>query len=136
MGLLDAALSPLRSVIGAAEHDAERALPVRDIEEIQKQILEGVNEMRHATESIEAHVEVVEALAAALPVLTAAVVTLSEQLGQLTTMLAPVAAMERDVAKTEHEVAKAEHVASRLGGLFGRHAAPDAEQQSSAPADE
>ena len=138
MGLVDVALGPIRSVIGTAEHEAEHAMPVRDIEEIQQQILEGVNAMRHATESVEAHIEVVEALAAAVPTLTAAVVSLTEQLGQITRVLAPVAAVEQDFAKTEQEVVRAEHVASRLGGLFGRHPTGDAEaaQQSPGPAGE
>ncbi len=134
MGLLDAALGPIRSVVGSAEHEAERAMPVKDIEEIQRQILEGVTAMRHATDSIEAHVEVVEALAAAVPTLTEAVVSLTEQLGQITRMLAPVAAMERDVARTEQDVVRAEHVASRLGGLFGRHPSAGATGEAQAPA--
>jgi hypothetical protein len=114
VGILGIALRPIRSVIGAAEHEAEVVTPVREIEEIQKQILDGVGAMRRATESIEAHVEVVDTLANTLPTLTAAVQELTEQLAAVVTVLAPLSAAERDVAKVEREF-------TRLGGLFGVH---------------
>ncbi len=102
MDILGAALSPLRAVLGAAERDVEQALPVREIEEIQQRVLEGVQAVRHATESIESHVEVLETLATSLPPLTEAVTQLTIQLGEILTVIAPIAAVERDVAKAEH----------------------------------
>jgi len=112
VGILDTVFRPVRAVFGVAEHTAEQAMPVREIEDIQKQILEGVGALRHATESIESHVDVVESLAEAVPTLTTAVQSLTLQLAQLVEALAPITAAERGVAQVEHEF-------SRLGGLFG-----------------
>jgi hypothetical protein len=102
VGLLQIALAPLRSVLGVAESEAEHVLPVRDIEDIQRRVLEGVEAVRGATESIESHVEVLESLATSLPPLTDAVTQLTVQLGELLTVIAPIAAVERDVARAEH----------------------------------
>ena len=77
MDIVDLAFKPLRAVVGATEHEVERTLPVKDIEGIQAQILEGVGALGRATESIESHVEVVDTLASSLPELTAAVNALS-----------------------------------------------------------
>jgi chromosome segregation ATPase len=112
MGITDLAMRPLRVLLGSAEHEVEDALPVREIEDIQTQILDGVGALRRATESIESHVEVVDALATTLPVLTAAVQDLTAQLAEIVAVLAPVTEAERDMAKVEHEF-------SRLGGLLG-----------------
>jgi hypothetical protein len=115
MGITDIAMRPFRVLLGSAEHEVEDALPVREIEEIQTQILDGVGALRRATESIESHVEVVEALATTLPALTAAVQELTIQLGEIVAVLVPVTEAERDMAKVEHEF-------SRIGGLLGgRH---------------
>jgi hypothetical protein len=117
MGLVDRALGPIRSALGTAEHEAEheveRALPVGEVEGIQKQILEGMNALRHTTESIEAHVAVVETLAAALPPMTDAVTALTVRLGELLEVLAPIAAVERELAGAERDVARATHFFKR-----------------------
>ena len=115
MGLTDIAMRPLRVVLGSAEHEVEDVLPVRDIEDIQSQILDGVGALRRATESIESHVAVVEALAATLPVLTAAVQELTAQLAEIVAVLAPVTEAEKEMAKVEHELTRP------LGALLGRH---------------
>jgi hypothetical protein len=112
VGLLDAATRPLRALLGSAEHEVEETLPVHEIEDIQKQILEGVGAMRRATESIDSHVAAVDALANSMPTLTAAVEALTAQLALLSEVVAPVSAAEREVADVEHRLA-------RLGGLFG-----------------
>jgi chromosome segregation ATPase len=114
MGITDIAMRPLRVLLGSAEHEVEDAMPVREIEEIQTQILDGVGALRRATESIESHVEVVEALATTLPLLTAAVQELTAQLAEIVTVLAPVTEAEQEMAKVEHEF-------SRIGGLLGHH---------------
>lgn len=108
MDLIGAALSPIRAVLGAAEREAEDVLPVREIEEIQQRVLEGVQAVRSATESIESHVEVLETLATSLPPLTEAVTQLSVQLGEILQVIAPIAAAERGVATLGHDVEKAE----------------------------
>jgi hypothetical protein len=102
MDILGAAFRPLRAVLGVAEQEAEQVLPVRDIEAIQRRVLDGVEAVRQATESIESHVEVLETLATSLPPLTDAVTQLTVQLGDILTVIAPLAAVERDVARAEH----------------------------------
>ena len=114
MGLLDPAVRPLRALLGGAEREVERTLPVLEIEDIQKQILDGVGAMRRATESIDSHVQAVDTLASAVPTLTAAVQALTAQLAALSEALAPMIA-------AEHEVAKVERRAARLGDLLGHH---------------
>ena len=114
MGLLDPAVRPLQALLGGAEREVESTLPVREIEDIQKQILDGVGAMRRATESIDSHVQAVDTLASALPTLTAAVQALTAQLAALSEALAPMIA-------AEHEVEKVERSAARLGDLLGHH---------------
>lgn len=117
MGLVDLAFGPIRSVLGGAEHEAEheveRVLPVTEVEGIQEQILEGMNALRRATESIAAHVEVVDALAAALPPMTEAVTALTVRLGELMEVLAPIAAVEQELDRAERDVARATHFFKR-----------------------
>ncbi len=113
MGLVDLAFGPIRSVLGNAEHEAEHelehALPVGEIEGIQEQILDGMNALRHATESIAAHIEAVDALAAAVPPMTAAVTALTERLGELMEVLAPIAVVEHDIDTAERDIVRATH---------------------------
>jgi hypothetical protein len=101
MGLLDLALAPLRRLAGAVEHEVVERTTVDD------RILDGVEAVRRATDSIERHVEVIETLATSLPPLTESVTRLTEQLNQLMALTAPLAAAEREVSRLEH--------------LFGRH---------------
>jgi hypothetical protein len=110
MGLIDAATAPLRYVLHSAESEADAAMPVRDIEQIQMHVVTAVEAIKDATEQIEAHVEVIEKLAASLLPLTDAVVTLTTQLSLVTEALAPVVEAEQEV--------------SRLGHVFSRHRAP------------
>ena len=135
MGLIDAALSPLRAVLGVAEREAEHVLPVRDIEEIQERVLDGVDAIRKATESVESHVAVLETLATSLPPLTDAVTQLTVQLGELLAVIAPIAAAEREVAKVHQEIEKVEGELGRVGHLFGRRrpGAGGPEETSSGP---
>lgn len=113
MGLVDLALGPLRSVLGSVEQEAEehveQVLPVAEIAGIQEQILDGMNALRRAAESIEAHVAVVDQLGDALPPMTEAVTQLSARLGELMEVLAPIAAMERDIERAERDVTRATH---------------------------
>ncbi len=122
MGLIDRAFGPLRSVLGNAEHGAEReverVLPVGEVEAIQTQILDGMNAVRRATESIDSHVAVVATLANSLTPMTAALTALTARLGELQEVLAPIAALEREIATAEHDVSRATH-------LFRRHGQPD-----------
>jgi hypothetical protein len=101
VGLIDAALSPVRAVLGVAEREVEQHSPLQAIEEIDDKILEAVQAVKRATESIERHVEVVESLAETLPALTASVTRLTDQLGDILPLLAPLAAVERDVQRIE-----------------------------------
>ena len=107
MGLIDNALSPLRAILGSVEREAEHAIPVKGIQQIELRVLETGEAIRKATEQIEQHVEVLESLASSVPQLTEAVALLTVQLGGIVEVLRPVAAMEADVAK--------------VGRLFSRH---------------
>jgi len=101
VGLLDLVLNPIRSVLGSAERE------VMDHTTVDDKLLDGVEAVRRATESIERHVEVVEGLALTLPALTESVTRLTDQLNELLQVIAPIAAVERDVQRVE--------------GFFGRH---------------
>ena len=132
MGLIDAATAPLRYVLNGAEHEADAAKHVQDIEHLQTHVLGAVEAIKDATEQIEAHVEVIETLASSLAPLTAAVVKLTQQLesfpaladsvGELNERLGVVADVLEPLAHAEQDVRK-------VGGLFSRHrsAAPPAE---------
>jgi hypothetical protein len=117
MRILDIATAPFRLVFGAAEQQVEGAAPMREVEDVEKEIAAAVAALRRASESIESHVAVLEALAGTLPTLTAAVQTLTDELGEIAAVLRPLSAAERDAEKLEREF---EHEYTRLGGLFGR----------------
>jgi hypothetical protein len=127
MGLLDIALAPLRSLLGAAEQEAEHVFPVRDLEDVEQRVLETAQAVRRATESIEAHVAVVETLATSLPPLTEAVTQLTVQLGEILKLTAPLAALEHDVGAAERRISRVEHLFGR-----GRHDEPPAPPPPSA----
>ncbi len=102
MGLLDLATAPLRAVFRSAEREAESAFPVRDLEEVESRVLSTAEAIRHATESIEAHVAVLETLATSIGPLTDVVAELTRQLAEINRVLGPVATAERDVSRIEH----------------------------------
>jgi hypothetical protein len=123
MGLLDLVTGPIRSVLGVAqqaERDVERHTPMHETREVEQKLLEGIEAVHRATDSIERHVEVIEALATSLPPLTESVTRLTDQLGELLQITAPLAAAERDVSRLEH--------------LFRRRHA-DSEAEAPPPAD-
>jgi hypothetical protein len=102
--MLDLFFKPLRSILGVAEQEAETLAP---IEETEKQILDAVNALHEATESIERHVEVIEQLATSVDPLKDSVNNLTATMVDLVKVLAPLAAAEREAGKIEH--------------FFGRH---------------
>jgi hypothetical protein len=109
MGLLQTALSPLRAILGGAEHEAEEALPVRDIREIQTEVLDTAESIKRATESIESHVLVLESLATSIEPLTAAVTDLTRQLAEINLALGPMLGLERDVSRIERVFGRQRH---------------------------
>ncbi len=110
--MFDFLLSPLRSVLGGAE--AEVVEPLRETREIESHILEGVDAIRHATASIEQHVEVIDTLANSVAPLGASVDRLTETMQELVKMLAPLGGMEREAGRVEHSIERVQHT-------FGRH---------------
>jgi chromosome segregation ATPase len=107
VGLLDLVFAPARALLGAAERDVERTLPVRDIEHIQSRVLDTAEAIRRATDSIESHIEVIETLANSIQPLYESVDRLTAQMGELNAVLAPLAGIEHD--------------AERVEGFFHRH---------------
>jgi len=109
MGLLDLAFSPLRAALSSAEHGV--ATEVRDVEHVERRVLEAAEAIRDATESIEAHVEVIETLATSISPLTQSVNNLTVQLIELNKTLGPVAGVEREVSRFEHLFGRRRHPA-------------------------
>jgi uncharacterized protein YoxC len=111
-------LSPVRSLLGGAEEQVVE--PLRETRDIESHILEGVDAIRHATTSIEQHVEVIDTLANSVAPLGASVDRLTETMQELVKMLAPLGAMEREAGHVEHSLDRVQHA-------FGRrhHDEPD-----------
>jgi hypothetical protein len=95
--MLEFLVRPLRSVLGVAEHEVET--PLADTE---REIVDAVNAIRLATESIEHHVAVIEGLATAIGPLTDSVNQLTKTLADVVVLLAPVAAAEHEVDEVRH----------------------------------
>src|SRR5205823_2106569 len=115
--MLDVLFRPLRAALGTAEHEVAHS-PLQRTEE---DILDTVNALRRATDSIEHHVEVIESLATSVTPLTESVNTLTATMTQLVAVLAPLAAAERGVAAAERGIHEAEHEVKGIERLFGRH---------------
>jgi hypothetical protein len=109
MGLIDSAFAPLRQVLGTAEREMAKHSPLDEIAEIDDKILDGIEAVRHATESIERHVEVIETLADTLPALTASVTRLTDQIGELLKMTAPIVEAEEDISRVTHFFSRHRH---------------------------
>ncbi len=95
-GPLDFLVRPLRSALGAAEHDLTVPL-----ETAEREIIEAAGAIQRATESIERHVAVVEGLATSVGPLTNSVNQLTATMANLVTLLTPLAAAEREVQRVE-----------------------------------
>jgi hypothetical protein len=108
-------LRPARAALRALDEDA-----LKPLEETERETLDAVHAIDHATESIEHHVAVIETLATSVGPLTESVDRLTETMRDLVQMLAPIAA-------AEHEVQRGERF---LG--FHRHKEP-AEPQAGPP---
>ena len=103
--MLDFVTSPIRSVLGVAEHEV--VAPLQATREIEAHILEAVTAIHHATASIEQHVAVIETLATSVAPLGASVDRLTDTMRDLVELMAPMGAAEREVKHVEH--------------FFGRH---------------
>ncbi|HSO97754.1 MAG TPA: hypothetical protein VLP43_02310 [Solirubrobacteraceae bacterium] len=102
--MLEFLLGPVRSVLGAAEHE---------IVAPEREVLDAVDAIHAATESIERHVATIEGLATAVGPLADSVDRLTATMNELVTMLAPLAGAERSVERVERRFA------------FRRHHEPD-----------
>ena len=103
--MLDFVTRPLRQALRAVE--SEFAAEVRETHQIEAHILDAVDAIRHATASIEQHVEVIETLATSVAPLGDSVNRLTDTMDQLVALMAPMESAERGVHRLEH--------------LFGRH---------------
>jgi hypothetical protein len=111
--LFDFLFKPLRSALDLAGRDVTEPL-VRTEEEM----VDAADALRHASQSIERHVEVIEGLATSVGPLRDSVVQLTVTMNALVDVLAPLAAAERGMHNVEHDV---EHVERGIGHIFGRH---------------
>lgn len=96
--MLDFFLKPLRSLLGASEREVAAHSP---FEQTEENILDTVNAVREATDSIEHHVEVIETLATSVGPLTESVNRLTTTMADLVTILGPLAAAEHGVESVE-----------------------------------
>jgi hypothetical protein len=94
--MLDILVRPLRSFLGAAEHEV--ATPLEDTE---REILDAVNAIHRATDSIEHHVEVIESLATSVGPLTDSVNQLTATMVDLVALLAPMGEAQHGVKRVE-----------------------------------
>ena len=98
--MLDFLLRPVRSVLGAAEHE---------IVAPEHEILDAVGAIHAATESIERHVATIEGLATAVGPLADSVDRLTATMNELVTMLGPLAGAERSIDRVERRFAFRRH---------------------------
>jgi hypothetical protein len=107
MSLLDPFARSLRAFLGDAEREVMEHTPLAETRDLEAKLLDAVEAVGRATDSIERHVEVIETLALSLPPLTDAVTLLSTQISELLRLTTPIASAEREVSRFTH--------------LFGRH---------------
>jgi hypothetical protein len=100
--VFDFVLRPARAAVRVLNEDA-----VRPLEQTEREMLDAVMAIEHATESIEHHVAVIESLATSVGPLTDSVNRLNETLRDLVQLLEPLAAAERETHHAEHEVDEA-----------------------------
>ena len=117
--MLDFVFRPLRQVLGAGEHEVSKPF-----DEPEHELLDAVEAIHRASDSIDHHVQVIEGLATSVGPLTDAVDRLTATMADLVALLAPLA--------------DAEHEAHRAEGLFRfrRHEHKDAPGTSEGSADE
>ena len=93
-------------------------LTARDVTEplvrTEEEMVDAADALRHASESIERHVEVIEGLATSVGPLRDSVVQLTATMNALVDVLGPLAAAERGMHNVEHDV---EHVERGIGNL-------------------
>jgi hypothetical protein len=97
--MLDFVFRPLRSVLGAAEHEVVQETPLPETEE---HIRNAVEAIRQTTASIEHHVEVIESLAISVGPLTNSVNELTATMNNLVALMAPMGDAEHGIRRLEH----------------------------------
>ncbi|HTX08665.1 MAG TPA: hypothetical protein VME22_08645 [Solirubrobacteraceae bacterium] len=102
--VFDFVLKPVRSALQVLNEDT-----VKPLQETERDTLDAVKAIEHATQSIERHVEVIETLATSVGPLTSSVDRLNETMRDLVAVLGPLAAAEHEVHRAEHDVEQAEH---------------------------
>jgi uncharacterized protein YoxC len=102
--VFDFVLKPVRSALQVLNEDT-----VKPLEETERETLDAVKAIEHATQAIEHHVEVIETLATSVGPLTSSVDRLNETMRDLVEVLGPLAAAEHEFHRAEHGVEQAEH---------------------------
>jgi uncharacterized protein YoxC len=102
--VFDFVLRPVKSVVRVLNEDA-----MKPLEQTERETLDAVRAIDHATESIERHVEVIETLATSVGPLTESVDRLTDTMQDLVKLLGPLAGAEREVQHAEQEIENAEH---------------------------
>jgi uncharacterized protein YoxC len=102
--VFDFVMRPVKSVVRVLNEDA-----MKPLEQTERETLDAVRAIDHATESIERHVEVIETLATSVGPLTESVDRLTDTMQDLVRLLGPLAGAEREVQRAEDEIEHAEH---------------------------
>lgn len=97
--MLDFFFRSLHSAFEVAERQVAERTPLAKTEE---DILDAVQAIHRATDSIEHHVEVIEGLATSVGPLTNSVNELTAAMVDLVGLMAPIGAAEHGVQETEH----------------------------------
>jgi hypothetical protein len=95
--MLDFVLRPVRSILGAAEHEVSTPLG-----ETEHEILGAVDAIRQTTASIEHHVESIDSLANSMAPLTESVNHLTATMIELVALMAPMGQAEHGAKRIEH----------------------------------
>ena len=126
--MLDFVFRPLRQVLGAGEQEV-----TRPFDETEHEILDAVEAIHRASDSIDHHVEVIEGLATSVGPLTESVDRLTATMADLVSILGPLAGAEHDVRRAEglFRLRRREHPAPEAEG--GAAHEPDANPEGGTP---
>jgi hypothetical protein len=94
--MLEILFRPLRSALGVAEHEATAPLA-----EPERELVDAVQAIHRAADSIDHHVQVIEGLATSVGPLTDSVDRLTATMADLTAILAPLGKAEHEVGQIE-----------------------------------
>ena len=126
--MLDFVFRPLRQVLGAGEHEVTRPL-----DETEHELVDAVEAIHRASDSIDHHVQVIEGLATSVGPLTESVDRLTATMADLVSILGPLAGAEHEARRAEglFRLRRREHPAHEAGGDAAHE--PDANPEDATP---